>query len=79
MFGQAPPPPERPASEIGAPMLMLDDVHVRSERLDMRLRLIRAGEIVGLAGLDGSGQDLFMRAAVGLQPCRQRDSRGGAI
>lgn len=69
MFGQQPPQPERPASQIGAPILRLVDAHLRSERLDMRCSItMRAGEIVGLAGLDGSGQGLLMRACAGLQP-----------
>jgi simple sugar transport system ATP-binding protein len=31
---------------------------------------VRAGEIIGLAGLDGSGQEVTMRACVGLSHCR---------
>jgi simple sugar transport system ATP-binding protein len=29
---------------------------------------VQAGEVIGLAGLDGSGQEAFLRALVGLQP-----------
>lgn len=32
---------------------------------------IRAGEVIGLAGLDGSGQGMFMRALTGLQPLQE--------
>ncbi len=50
-------------------VLELSDFYAESARLKlepMNLR-IHAGEIVGLAGLDGSGQQPFMRACCGLQ------------
>jgi ABC-type uncharacterized transport system ATPase subunit len=48
--------------------LTLDKVTLRSGRVtvnDLTLRL-KPGEIVGLAGLEGSGQELVLRAAAGL-------------
>lgn len=70
MFGQELVPYQRePVTfEKRKPVLLLDEVHLRDKRLDMpRVSLkIHTGEIVGLAGLDGSGQKLIMRAAAGL-------------
>jgi general nucleoside transport system ATP-binding protein len=57
------------ASEV----LMLDNVLLRGKRVavqDFSLR-VRAGEVIGLAGLDESGQELLMRACVGLVNCSQ--------
>lgn len=70
MFGQEMPAQPRPAAMIGGPVLVLDHLHIRDKRLDMvGLNLhVQAGEVIGLAGLDGSGQELFMRAACGLAP-----------
>ena len=68
MFGQAVSMQERPPVAIGEASLALDSVVVRDKRLTINglsLR-VRAGEVIGLAGLDGSGQELLMRACVGL-------------
>lgn len=68
MFGQEMPPQMRPPASIGKVVLALRDLHVRNKRLDLaHVELeVRAGEVIGLAGLDGSGQELLMRAACGL-------------
>lgn len=68
MFGQSIAMQERPAAQIGEPVLALDGVHLRDKRLSIAgLSLpVRAGEVIGLAGLDGSGQALVMRTCVGL-------------
>ncbi|QPC83959.1 ATP-binding cassette domain-containing protein [Phototrophicus methaneseepsis] len=76
MFGGELPKPERAPAPIGDVVFSLRDVHLRDTRLDMpNLNLsVRAGEVIGLAGLDGSGQTLFMRACAGLEP-----THGGRI
>ncbi len=71
MFGQELAPHTRkPIDLSSAPnALTLDKVHIHGQRVhvdDLNLR-IKAGEIIGLAGLDGSGQELMLRACVGLQ------------
>ena len=45
------------------------DLHVSSERVSLEgcALSVKAGEVIGLAGLDGSGQDLLTRACVGLK------------
>ncbi|MCA9914528.1 MAG: ATP-binding cassette domain-containing protein, partial [Anaerolineae bacterium] len=69
MFGAEIPPQPRESVEIGAPVLVLKNIHLRDKRLDMpNINLeVRAGEVIGLAGLDGSGQELFMRGCAGLE------------
>lgn len=67
MFGQEVPAPTRPALSSGAVVLTLDGTLI-SKRLtvaDVHLQ-VRAGEVIGLAGLDGSGQELLLRAVAGL-------------
>jgi ABC-type uncharacterized transport system ATPase subunit len=69
MFGQSFPKAERPSVELGDAALELQDVTVQTYRLGvphMSLK-VRAGEVIGLAGLEGSGQRLMLRACVGLQ------------
>ena len=68
MFGQELSPPNPPDIEFGDTVLTLADVHLSNLRLDMpNISLnVREGEVIGLAGLDGSGQRLFMEACVGL-------------
>ncbi len=70
MFGQclSATPPKRVA--LGEVVLELDDVTIVTYRLTVphvSLR-VRQGEVIGLAGLEGSGQRLLMQACAGLQP-----------
>ncbi|HSG44526.1 MAG TPA: ATP-binding cassette domain-containing protein [Anaerolineales bacterium] len=68
MFGQVPPRSERPPFELGQPILEVRDLTISTYRMTMEnLNFsVKAGEIFGLAGLDGSGQLLLMQACAGL-------------
>ncbi len=68
MFGQAIPRVVRAGVEPGAPRLQLEDVALKDWRLGVTgfSVEVRAGEIVGLAGLEGNGQQLLLRACAGL-------------
>ncbi|RMF53831.1 MAG: ATP-binding cassette domain-containing protein [Chloroflexota bacterium] len=70
MFGQSLPRPTRGAHNLGAEILRAESVSLTARRLTVRdLSLsVRSGEVIGLAGLDGSGQSDFLRACAGLQP-----------
>jgi simple sugar transport system ATP-binding protein len=66
---------EKPPSSPGDVVLELDGVNVHDERgiekvKDVSLQ-VRAGEIVGIAGVDGNGQTELVEAITGLQ---RRDS-----
>lgn len=68
MFGKEIKLGERSPLKPGAKVLELRDLAVE----DFRLRLsginleVHAGEVIGLAGMEGSGQGAFMRACAGL-------------
>jgi len=68
MFGKNISPGPRQAMSQEKSVLWLDGVSIE----DVRLRIqnvnleIRAGEVIGLAGLEGSGQGAFLRACSGL-------------
>jgi simple sugar transport system ATP-binding protein len=68
MFGQALPQSKRSVVELGAPVLDLDKLTLSDTRLTIAgLSLqVHAGEVIGLAGLEGSGQRLLLRACAGL-------------
>jgi len=69
MFGRSLPPTQRVPVEPGPVVLQLEGVTIPSYRLtveDAGLQ-VRAGEVIGLAGLEGSGQRLFLRACAGLE------------
>lgn len=70
MFGQELAPQTRQTLDLqhAADALELDNFQVRGKRVTVEnLSLkIKAGEIIGLAGLDGSGQEMLLRACVGL-------------
>jgi simple sugar transport system ATP-binding protein len=68
MFGGQLPPQAHSQSHLGDVVLRLENAHLHDDRLTMRdvNFQVRAGEVVGLAGLDGSGQRPLMRACAGL-------------
>lgn len=68
MFGQTFATRERAVVTPGAPVLELRDLCVGDYRLRVpHINLqVRAGEIIGLAGIEGSGQRLLLRACAGL-------------
>jgi ABC-type uncharacterized transport system ATPase subunit len=61
---KAPPSP-------GEPLLVVDDLHVVNERALEAVQgvslQVRAGEIVGIAGVDGNGQSELIEAVTGLR------------
>ena len=68
MFGQVPARSSRPAFEPGNPVVELQNASLATYHLtvkDINLS-VRAGEIYGLAGLEGSGQRLLVHACAGL-------------
>lgn len=68
MFGQELAPQARVSAARDQVAASLEKVTLRGKRVtvqDFTLR-IRAGEVIGLAGLDGSGQELILRAYAGL-------------
>jgi simple sugar transport system ATP-binding protein len=72
MFGSPPPSPARSASAPGREVLGVRAVSVpggRSGLVECHAA-IREGEVIGLAGLEGSGQEAFLRVAAGLRPPR---------
>lgn len=68
MFGKEVARQERPVVRFGEPVLTLDDVCLTSRRLTVHnvSLTVRAGEVIGLAGLDGSGQAELIRSCAGL-------------
>lgn len=70
MFGQSLATGTRQAVRLGEPVLEMRDVCIQDPRLRIpNLNLcVSAGEVVGLAGIEGSGQRLFLRTCAGLVP-----------
>ncbi|HLA44331.1 MAG TPA: ATP-binding cassette domain-containing protein, partial [Aggregatilineales bacterium] len=68
MFGQPPEPEPRQVIPPGRPILAVSDLMVTTPLLSIdNVNLeVRTGEVIGLAGLDGSGQVEFMRACAGI-------------
>jgi len=69
MFGTPPPPPVRCAETPGSDILVMKNVSGTGGRTGLKNCdvVIREGEVVGLAGLEGSGQGVFLRLAGGLK------------
>lgn len=68
MFGAPPPPPTRTAFEPGGIIFSMERVSAKGGRSGLKecTASIRQREIVGLAGLEGSGQGVFLRTAAAL-------------
>jgi len=68
MFGQTVMVGKRCAVPLGDPVLELENVTVSDWRLEVKsLSLeVPAGEVIGLAGLEGSGQHLVLKSCAGL-------------
>ncbi|XXY01096.1 ATP-binding cassette domain-containing protein [Sorangium sp. So ce204] len=74
-------PLERLPGPSGGAALTLEGVAFGDHRLDVRIAhlAVRRGEVIGLAGLEGSGQRLLLRACAGLLRARRgRVVVGGA-
>jgi len=69
MFGILPTPQTRSGASPGHPILLMNQILALGERTGLRdcNAVIRRGEVVGLAGLEGSGQGVFLRTAAGLK------------
>jgi general nucleoside transport system ATP-binding protein len=69
MFGIPPPPPSRCMENPGGDVLVMKGVSGAGGRAGLKNCdvVIREGEVVGLAGLEGSGQGVFLRIAGGLK------------
>ncbi len=69
MFGTRPRPPERPQPQVGLPILEVREVTAPGGRLGLIAAslVVRRHEMVGLAGLEGSGQNVLMRVCAGIQ------------
>jgi simple sugar transport system ATP-binding protein len=61
----------KPPAQPGDSLLEVEDLHVRDERGIEAVRgislTVRAGEIVGIAGVDGNGQSELIEAITGLR------------
>lgn len=68
MFGKEVPLAPKQTSRQERSVLNLSGVSMEDARLKIRNVSFeaRAGEVIGLAGMEGSGQDLFLRACAGL-------------
>jgi ABC-type uncharacterized transport system ATPase subunit len=73
MFGSIPPAPQHTESVPGPAVLRMEHVSGSGGRAGLHecTVTIHQGEVVGLAGLAGSGQDVFLRLAAGLNRPQQ--------
>lgn len=79
MFGAMPAQPPCSEAEPGRPILIMEGITGAGGRAGLRActLTVRKGEVVGLAGLAGSGQDTFLRVAAGLKRPREGTIRIG--
>ena len=69
MFGEPPFLPMRTKTERGEIVLEMNQVSASGGRTGLKNCniTVRQGEVIGLAGLEGSGQDVFLRTAAGIK------------
>jgi general nucleoside transport system ATP-binding protein len=68
IFGKKLAPPIKPNTKQPEPMLELRNIVVKDDRLTLKIGDFTAdkGEVIGLAGLEGSGQQLLLLLCAGL-------------
>jgi general nucleoside transport system ATP-binding protein len=68
MFGALLPPTLRSLSQMGAPLLELDGFCAEDRRLCLSpvSLAVNGGEVIGIAGIEGSGQRLLLQGCAGL-------------
>jgi ABC-type uncharacterized transport system ATPase subunit len=73
MFGTPPVFPSRCSEAAGKEVLVMDNVFGTGGRAGLKdcRAIIRESEVVGLAGLEGSGQGVFLRIAGGLKQAKR--------
>jgi simple sugar transport system ATP-binding protein len=73
MFGVPPAPPPCAEGRRGRVTLAMEHVSAAGGRSGLRqcTATVHEGEVIGLAGLAGSGQDVFLRVAAGLNKARE--------
>jgi len=68
MFGKE--MPQEPKAQLSAGLTVLNAKHVDLDGIRIQIKgldlEVRAGEVIGLAGMEGSGQTLFLSACAGL-------------
>ena len=69
MFGEPPLAPMRIKTTTGEIILEMNQVYAPGGRTGLKNCdiTVRQGEVIGLAGLEGSGQDVFLRIAAGIK------------
>ncbi|MDW8352836.1 MAG: ATP-binding cassette domain-containing protein, partial [Anaerolineae bacterium] len=69
MFGKELAMPVKPATHQDEVILTLDGLILRNDRLEMSIEhlSVQRGEVIGIAGLEGSGQQLFLLTCAGLE------------
>jgi simple sugar transport system ATP-binding protein len=68
MFEKVLPPPTKPPTRQNHPLLHAQNLHLNTDRLSVTLNSlsVQAGEVIGLAGLEGNGQQLLLQCCAGL-------------
>lgn len=70
MFGQELALPKKVSMVQPQPLVQLQDLTIAADRRQIQIDdlTIHPGEVIGLAGLEGSGQDLLLQCCAGLLP-----------
>ena len=68
IFGKELALPVKPATRQAEAALTLDNITLSSDRLNLKINqlMVYCGEVIGLAGLEGSGQQLLLQFCAGL-------------
>lgn len=69
MVGELPPPPARRPRRMGGEVLVVEGLRARGRvEVSVERLTLRAGEILGVAGVEGNGQEELVGAIIGYVP-----------